>query len=178
MRRVQAGHSSHHLVESGGAYPNPHTGKKPGSGFMGYGGQTEQAYSGTGRGGIDVDPEVGNVNAPSLNLAAASLRSGVGVMERGFILATAGRKAASRSEDACPTRSGTSLGGYESARLRRSGGGCPIDGGRVTMHVSEMNDTARIGVPCPMRRGISVGREISPKRDLIRGSGPNPSLAG
>ncbi len=84
MRRVQAGHSSHHLVESGGAYPNPHTGKKPGSGFMGHSDQTEQAYSGTGRSGIDVDPEVGNVNAPSLNLAAASLRWGVGVMEWGL----------------------------------------------------------------------------------------------
>lgn len=25
----------------GGAYPNPHTGKKPKNGFMGHGGQTE-----------------------------------------------------------------------------------------------------------------------------------------
>jgi hypothetical protein len=25
----------------GGAYPNPHTGKKPKSGFLGHGGQTE-----------------------------------------------------------------------------------------------------------------------------------------
>ena len=53
----------------GGAYPNPHTGKKSGSGFgggfMGHGGQTEQAYSGTGQGGSDVDKEVGNVNAPT-----------------------------------------------------------------------------------------------------------------
>ncbi|HEU0043357.1 hypothetical protein [Sphingomonas sp.] len=49
---------------AGGAYPNPHTGKKPeGGGFMGHGGQTEIAYSGTGQGGQDDDPEVGNVNA-------------------------------------------------------------------------------------------------------------------
>ena len=47
----------------GGAYPNPHTGKKPQSGFMGHGGQTEIAYSGTGQGGKDDDPEVGNENA-------------------------------------------------------------------------------------------------------------------
>ncbi|HEX8443352.1 MAG TPA: hypothetical protein VF631_06875 [Allosphingosinicella sp.] len=31
----------------GGAYPNPHTGKKPeGGGFMGHGGQTDIAYHG------------------------------------------------------------------------------------------------------------------------------------
>jgi hypothetical protein len=48
----------------GGAYPNPHTGKEPaGGGFMGHGGQTEIAYSGTGQGGHDDDEEVGNVNA-------------------------------------------------------------------------------------------------------------------
>jgi hypothetical protein len=48
----------------GGAYPNPHTGKTPkGGGFMGHGGQTEIAYSGTGQGGLDDDPEVGNANA-------------------------------------------------------------------------------------------------------------------
>lgn len=48
----------------GGAYPNPHTGKKPtGGGFMGHGGQTEIAYSGTGQGGDDDDPAVGNENA-------------------------------------------------------------------------------------------------------------------
>jgi hypothetical protein len=36
----------------GGAYPNPHTGKEPGAGagggFLGHGGQTEQAYHGSG----------------------------------------------------------------------------------------------------------------------------------
>jgi hypothetical protein len=47
---------------SGGAYPNPHTGKAPKGGFLGHGGQTEIAYSGTGQGGHDDDP-VGNVNA-------------------------------------------------------------------------------------------------------------------
>ncbi len=48
----------------GGAYPNPQTGKKDHqSHFMGHGGQTEIAYSGTGQGGRDDDPEVGNVNA-------------------------------------------------------------------------------------------------------------------
>ena len=49
---------------SGGAYPNPHTGKTgTNSGFMGHGGQTEIAYSGTGQGGKDDDAEVGNDNA-------------------------------------------------------------------------------------------------------------------
>lgn len=35
-------------ASGGGAYPNPHTGKKGGDneGFMGHGGQTEQAYHG------------------------------------------------------------------------------------------------------------------------------------
>ena len=49
----------------GGAYANPHTGKKGGSegGFMGHGGQTEIAYSGTGQGGHDDDRDVGNQNA-------------------------------------------------------------------------------------------------------------------
>ena len=51
----------------GGAYPNPHTGKEgEGShkeGWMGHGGETDQAYYGTGRLG---DKEVGgNANAPS-----------------------------------------------------------------------------------------------------------------
>ena len=51
----------------GGAYPNPHTGEKGEGtgGFMGHGGQSEIAYSGTGQGGGDDDPEVGNVNAPA-----------------------------------------------------------------------------------------------------------------
>ena len=49
---------------SGGAYPNPQTGKKSyESGFFGHGGQTEIAYSGTGQGGEDDDPAVGNENA-------------------------------------------------------------------------------------------------------------------
>lgn len=48
----------------GGAYPNPQSGKKTDeSGFMGHGGQAEIAYSGTGQGGHDDDPEVGNANA-------------------------------------------------------------------------------------------------------------------
>jgi len=47
---------------NGGAYPNPHTGKTPeGGGFMGHGGQTEIAYSGTGD--EDTDKDVGNENA-------------------------------------------------------------------------------------------------------------------
>jgi len=47
---------------NGGAYPNPHTGKKAeGGGFMGHGGQTEIAYSGTGD--RDTDDDVGNENA-------------------------------------------------------------------------------------------------------------------
>jgi hypothetical protein len=49
----------------GGAYPNPHTGKSGSEqgGFMGHGGQTEIAYSGTGQGGHDDDGDVGNENA-------------------------------------------------------------------------------------------------------------------
>lgn len=48
----------------GGGYDNPFTGEKPeNQGFMGHGGQSEIAYSGTGQGGTDDDPEVGNVNA-------------------------------------------------------------------------------------------------------------------
>jgi hypothetical protein len=52
---------------AGGAYPNPHTGKDDGkkspSDFMGHGGQTEQAYHGSGQLG---DQKVGDQpNAPS-----------------------------------------------------------------------------------------------------------------
>lgn len=48
----------------GGAYPNPQTGEKgDNGGFFGHGGQTDIAYSGTGQGGHDDDPEVGNENA-------------------------------------------------------------------------------------------------------------------
>jgi hypothetical protein len=49
----------------GGAYPNPHTGKKGGAqeGWMGHGGQTDMAYHGSGRLG---DKETGgNANAPA-----------------------------------------------------------------------------------------------------------------
>ena len=50
---------------SGGAYPNPHTGKGKqddvGGGFMGHGGQSHVEYSGTGDEGTD--DEVGNENA-------------------------------------------------------------------------------------------------------------------
>ena len=49
----------------GGAYPNPHTGKASkddvGGGFLGHGGQSGMAYSGTGDG--DTDDDVGNANA-------------------------------------------------------------------------------------------------------------------
>jgi hypothetical protein len=53
--------------ESGGAaYPNPQTGKKGDeSNFMGHGGQANISYHGTGQGGTDDDPEVGNMNAPA-----------------------------------------------------------------------------------------------------------------
>ena len=44
---------------SGGAYPNPQKGKKPGGGFAGHGGQTDIDYSGTGAD----DKDVGNANA-------------------------------------------------------------------------------------------------------------------
>ena len=48
----------------GGAYPNPHTGKKPeGGGFMGHGGQSEMAYHGQGQLGEEVLE--GNENAPA-----------------------------------------------------------------------------------------------------------------
>ncbi len=48
----------------GGAYPNPHTGKKPRkTGFMAAGGQSEQAYHGHGRLGVRKTGE--NANAPS-----------------------------------------------------------------------------------------------------------------
>lgn len=50
---------------SGGAYPNPHTGKgakdNVGGGFLGHGGQSGMDYSGTGDG--DTDGDVGNANA-------------------------------------------------------------------------------------------------------------------
>lgn len=48
----------------GGAYPNPHTGKKPDNGgFMGHGGQTGMEYHGSGQLG---DQDVGgNENAPA-----------------------------------------------------------------------------------------------------------------
>lgn len=44
---------------AGGAYPNPQSGKQPGGGFLGHGGQTDIDYSGTGAG----DDDVGNDNA-------------------------------------------------------------------------------------------------------------------
>ncbi len=49
----------------GGAYPNPHTGKKPeGGGFMGHGGQTEMSYHGHGQLGEEQVGK-GNANAPT-----------------------------------------------------------------------------------------------------------------
>ena len=48
----------------GGAYPNPHSGKKGGKdGFMGHGGQTEMPYHGKGQLGEQVTE--GNENAPA-----------------------------------------------------------------------------------------------------------------
>jgi hypothetical protein len=48
----------------GGAYPNPHTGKKPeGGGFMGHGGQSEMAYHGSGQ--LGEETLEGNENAPA-----------------------------------------------------------------------------------------------------------------
>ncbi|HWH17370.1 MAG TPA: hypothetical protein VNT77_03400 [Allosphingosinicella sp.] len=48
----------------GGAYPNPHSGKKPeNDGFMGHGGQTEMPYHGGGQLGEAVIE--GNQNAPA-----------------------------------------------------------------------------------------------------------------
>ena len=48
----------------GGAYPNPHRGKKAGKdGFLGGGGQTEKAYHGHGRLGGDETGD--NPNAPA-----------------------------------------------------------------------------------------------------------------
>lgn len=49
----------------GGAYPNPHTGKKAGNkeGYMGHGGQTEMPYHGTNKlGEKDLGP---NPNSPT-----------------------------------------------------------------------------------------------------------------
>jgi hypothetical protein len=49
---------------AGGAYSNPHSGKKPeNGGFMGHGGQSEMAYHGKGQLGEDVIE--GNENAPA-----------------------------------------------------------------------------------------------------------------
>lgn len=49
---------------SGGAYPNPHTGKKPeGGGFFGHGGQTEIAYHGPKQLGDQKLAERDNENA-------------------------------------------------------------------------------------------------------------------
>jgi len=53
---------------AGGAYPNPHRGKKPHHGpetFMGHGGQTEIAYHGTGQLGETDVPGEQNGNAPT-----------------------------------------------------------------------------------------------------------------
>jgi hypothetical protein len=54
----------------GGAYPNPHSGKKPGNGgYMGHGGQTEMPYHGTGQLG---DQDVGGTdNSPASKGGAA-----------------------------------------------------------------------------------------------------------
>lgn len=48
----------------GGAYPNPHTGKKPeNDGFMGHGGQTDMPYHGGGQ--LGAEAVEGNENAPA-----------------------------------------------------------------------------------------------------------------
>jgi len=52
----------------GGAYPNPHSGKKSDnhpSSFMGHGGQSEMAYHGTGQLGEEQVDEKANPNAPA-----------------------------------------------------------------------------------------------------------------
>jgi len=56
----------------GGAYPNPHSGKKGGGtgGFMGHGGQTEMPYHGTGQLGEKKTGE--NANAPARKTGARS----------------------------------------------------------------------------------------------------------
>ena len=46
----------------GGAYPNPHSGKKPeNGGFFGHGGQTDMAYHGPGQ--LGEEEEGSNLNA-------------------------------------------------------------------------------------------------------------------
>ena len=55
----------------GGAYPNPHTGKKAPGGFgkfLGHGGQTEQGYYGGGQAGADVDGAHPTSTPPRVNL--------------------------------------------------------------------------------------------------------------
>ena len=54
----------------GGAYPNPHSGKKESKdGFMGHGGQTEMPYHGTGQlGEQDIEGEE-NANSPAKKTA-------------------------------------------------------------------------------------------------------------
>ena len=50
----------------GGAYPNPHAGKKAGNdGFMGHGGQTEMPYHGSGQLGEQDAEGEGNANSPA-----------------------------------------------------------------------------------------------------------------
>ena len=51
----------------GGAYPNPHTGKKKpeNDGLMGHGGQSEMGYHGTGQLGSEVEEVDENLNAPA-----------------------------------------------------------------------------------------------------------------
>ena len=69
--RKQQDRSAEHLTgrtgggdSGGGAYPNPHSGKKPDNdGYMGHGGQTEQPYHGKGQLGEQVLE--GNENAPA-----------------------------------------------------------------------------------------------------------------
>ena len=62
-------HGRHDKNESsGGAYPNPHRGKKPRHGpdtYMGHGGQTEIAYHGTGQLGETDVPDRENPNSPA-----------------------------------------------------------------------------------------------------------------
>lgn len=54
----------------GGAYPNPHTGKKPkNGGFMGHGGQTEMPYHGSGQ--LGEQETGGNDNAPAKETGSA-----------------------------------------------------------------------------------------------------------
>ncbi len=66
MKETGTGNAQTGGQSDGGAYPNPHTGKKggkTGGGFMGHGGQTEMEYHGEGQLG---EKKLGeNANSPA-----------------------------------------------------------------------------------------------------------------